>query len=575
MSAFTPARATIFSNLTLNCTRIPRPVRAVSLLAAMGALLLGAAPPNAKAQTTVSQAQLAACESLRDLRNLTITGATIRDNDQGDRPYCYVRGIISPAIHFHVQLPLPQDWNGRFLQWGDGGKDGDLDFANHRVAEGYAVANSNMGHDNGVEPGASFAFNNRRAEIDFGYRAVHLTVVAGKLLANRYYDQGPQYSYFEGCSQGGRQGLMEAQRYPGDFDGIVAGAPAFAYQALNAAGTWNLQRIFRDDLAGNLAVDSNGDGSADSLALLDVLHEQVLGRCDANDGVRDGIIDNPLSCDFDPSRDLNDLMCPSGSSAAQCFTPAQVQTISDFYNGPVDDQGREVYPGKARGSESQWARYYVPFAGNNMGPSKLVGVAGDHMNYLFYEQDPGITVPDLRDYRYQARTDGVFPEFHWMDYDINDFYSGKGDLMKSITDATDPDLSRYLTEQGGKLIVYHGWSDTLIVAEDTVDYFNEMVNTTFDGSFASAGDNARLFLAPGMGHCAGGPGPNSWDKLAPLVDWVENGRAPDQIVATRRDDGQVVNERPLCVYPAQTVYTGPAGGADEPANWRAENFSCR
>jgi len=369
--------------------------------------------------------------------------------------------------------------------------------------------------------------------------------------------------------------LMEAQRFPNDFDGIVAGAPAFAYQALNAAGIWNLQRIFRNNLAGNLAVDTNSDGSFDSLKLIEVLHEQVMGKCDANDGITDGVINNPLACDFDPSRDLNDLMCSAGTSTDECFSEDQLQTAIDLYTGPVDDNGNSVYPGKALGSETQWARYYIPYSGNNMGPSKLVGVAGDHMNYLFYEQDPGRTIPDVRDYQYQPRTDGVFPEFHWIDYDINDFYSGKGDLMKSITDAEDPNLTQFLKDRGGKLIIYHGWSDTLIVAEDTLDYFNDMVNITFSGSIAAASENARLFLAPGMGHCAGGPGPNSWDKLVPLVDWVENDVAPSSIIATHSSNGSVDNERPICAYPQQATYTGPTSGQNKPENWIAENFSCQ
>lgn len=554
-------------------------MRTLPLTASVSAFLTAAflltVLPSASMAQTVSDSDLAACQALGQLRNLTITSATIEANDRSESPYCYVRGIISPAIHFHAQLPLPEDWNGRFLQWGDGGKDGDLDFANHRVAEGYAVTNSNTGHDSGVEPGASFGFNNRQAEIDFGYRAVHLTVMAGKTLVQAYYNSTPTYSYFEGCSQGGRQGLMEAQRYPNDFDGIVAGAPAFAYQALNAAGTWNLQRIFRDNLAGNLAVDTNGDGDFDSLNLIDVLHKQVLGKCDASDGVRDGVVGDPFSCDFDPAADLADLMCPAGAASDQCFTGAQLQTIQDLYDGPRDDSGAQVYPGKMFGSEKRWTGLYIPHAGNNNGPGKLMGVAGDHMNYLFYEQDPGVAVPNVRNTEYQARTTGAMPEFHWIDWDINDFYSGKGDLMMSITDATDPDLSRFLKDRGGKLIVYHGLVDTLIVAEDTVDYYQEMVNTTFDGSMASANESSRLFLAPGMAHCAGGSGPNSWDKLAPLVDWVENGNAPDTITATRSQGGEVIDERPLCVYPQQARYTGPAGGANNADNWRAENFQCR
>ena len=522
-----------------------------------------------------SREKTTACVNLQKLRNLTITSAEIRENDQSDAPYCYVRGIISPAIHFHAQLPLPQNWNGRFLQWGDGGKDGDLDYADHRVAEGYAVTNSNTGHDNGVEPGASFAFNNRQAEIDFGYRAVHLTVLAGKLLVHEYYNRAPEYSYFEGCSQGGRQGLMEAQRYPNDFDGIIAGAPAFAYQALNASGVWNLQQIYRNNFAGNLAVDTDGNGTYDSLKLVDLLHEQVLNKCDALDGITDGVIDNPLTCNFDPVLDLNDLMCSSNGSANDCFSESQLQTIIDFYNGPIDDSGRQIYPGKAFGSELRWAGYYIPHEANDMSPSKLVGVAGDHMNYLFYENDPGVTIPDVRDYQYEPKIDGVFPEFHWRDYDINDFYSGKGDLMMSITDATDPDLSQFLRDRGGKLIVYHGWVDTLIVAEDTLDYFKELIDSTFNGNLGEASNTARLFMAPGMGHCRGGPGPNTWDKLAPMVDWVENGVAPDFVTAEHHSSGQVDNQRPVCAYPQQAQYVGPAGSANDPENWVVDNFQCR
>ncbi len=546
----------------------------VSLFAAIVSLALLTAPALATAQSA-SPAQQLACQALQGLRNLTITSATLRDNDQSDSQYCYVVGVISPAIHFHAQLPLPGNWNGRFLQWGDGGKDGDLDFADHRVAEGYAVANSNMGHDSGTEPGSSFAFNNRQAEIDFGYRAVHLTVMAGKTLVGSYYQQAPEYSYFEGCSTGGREGLMEAQRYSGDFDGIVAGAPAYAYQALNAAGTWHLQRIFRDNLIGNLAVDTNGDGSYDSLNLLEVLNKQVLGSCDANDGIVDGVINDPASCEFDPEQDLADLMCPTSQGTDSCFTGPQIETISDFYTGPRDDNGVQIYPGKLRGSEMRWIGLYVPHEGNNHAPGMLTGPAGDHMNYLFYEEDPGVTIPDISDSQYQARKTGVMPEYSWMEFDVNDYTSGKGDLMMSITDATDPDLSRFLKDRGGKLIVYHGLVDTLIVAESTRDYYNDMVDHTFNGNMGLAKNSARLFMAPGMAHCAGGPGPDTWDKLAPLVDWVENGKAPDSLTATHSSNGVVDNERLLCAVPQQARYTGPAGGANDSSNWTAANFTCQ
>ncbi len=522
-----------------------------------------------------SATDVQACEALASTPDLTVLSARLLPA-QGDTPaYCYVRGLIGPATHYHVQLPLPANWNSRFLQWGDGGKDGDLDFANHRLAEGYAVANSNTGHDNATEPGSQFGFNNRQAEIDFGYRSVHLTVMAGKALAERYYRSAPQYSYFEGCSTGGRQGLMEAQRFPYDFDGIVAGAPVNYYQAMNAAGVWWLQRLFKDDFAGNLAVDTDGDGSFDSVKLLETLNDRVLQKCDANDGVRDGILSNPLSCEFEPKRDLADLMCASGTSNDSCFTPAQVQTIADFYSGPTDRNGKVLYPGKALGSEREWINLYIPNARNRNAPTMLVGPAGDHVNYLFYENDPGVVIPDMTRPTHVPGRNATVPEVSWLEFDINDLADGKAALMQTLMDATDPDLSRFLADNNGKLLLYHGWSDSLSSAKATVQYFNAMVDSTFGGQMSAAMDSTRLFLAPGMGHCAGGPGPNTWDKLPALVDWVENGKAPDSITATHSSNGSVDNERLLCPYPQQSVFTGPAGGADNPANWRAENFSCR
>jgi len=546
-------------------------IRTLSRLALLSSAVCGLM----NAAHAQSAADTQACEALAFTTNLTILSAQIMPAQGSTPAYCYVRGLGGPATHYHVQLPLPGNWNARFLQWGDGGKDGDLDFANHRLAEGYAVANSNTGHDNAVEPGSQFGFNNRQAEIDFGYRSVHLTVMAGKALAQAYYRSEPSYSYFEGCSTGGRQGLMEAQRFPNDFDGIVAGAPVNYYQAMNAAGVWWLQRQFKDDFAGNLAVDTDGDGSFDSVKLLDVLNDRVLEKCDANDGIRDGLLSNPMSCEFEPQRDLADLMCSSGASGDSCFTLAQLQTIKDFYSGPSDRNGQVLYPGKALGSEREWVNLYVPNAANSNGPSMLMGPAGDHVNYLFYETDPGVVIPDMTRPTHVPGRNAALPEFSWLEFDINDLADGKASVMQSIMDATDPDLTRFLEENNGKLLLYHGWSDSLSSAKATVQYFDTMVAATYGGQMSAAMDSTRLFLAPGMGHCGGGPGPNTWDKLPALVDWVEKGEAPDSITATHSSNGSVDNERLLCPYPQQSIFTGPAGGADNPANWKAENFSCR
>ena len=260
-------------------------------LASLVALWCLSATDPATAQITV-EGKLR-CEALLDSRNLTLTEQKSLKIRRMDLPTAMCEASSVQQFTFMHNYRCPVTGTGAFFNGAMGART-EIWTLRTTVAEGYAVTNSNMGHDNGVEPGASFGFNNRQAEIDFGYRAVHLSVMAGKRLVRDYYGDNAEYSYFEGCSQGGRQAFMSAQRYPQDFDGIIAGAPAFNYQGLNAAGTWNLQRIFRDNLVGNLAADSTGDGSPDSLALLDKLHDRVLLKCDARDGVQDGVIGDRL-----------------------------------------------------------------------------------------------------------------------------------------------------------------------------------------------------------------------------------------------------------------------------------------
>ncbi len=540
---------------------------------AVAAVVAGCgAPPAASPGVLAADPDRAACEALLELPDLSITLARLVEA-RGDTPrYCYVRGTIPPGIVYHVQLPLPASWNGRFLKYGDGTKDGDLDFADHRLAQGYAVANSNMGHDSGSEPGAWFAFDNRQAEIDFAYRAVHLTANAGKSVVAAYYERPAARSYFEGCSTGGREALIEAQRFPNDFDGIVGGAPVFMYQELNAGHTWLLQRVFRNNYAGNLAFDADGDGKPESLRKLDLLADAVLARCDSNDGVKDGVVDEPLMCDFEPKRDLAALMCQNDVNADACFTSAQLKTIEDFYRGPYDSRGLVVIKGRAFGAERAWTED-IPHAGNQMFPTHLFN-ARDHAAFLFYENDPGVPVPRANDLTYVPDKNATPPEWAWWEFDIDDLTAGKADLMRDLMNATEPNLGRFLKRRDGKLILWHGWSDAGAPPEPTKDYYDAVVAQTFGGDLAAARERARLFMFPGMGHCGGGPGPNDWDPLGPLVQWVETGTAPDAVVATHSTDGRVDNERRVCAYPRVAHYTG-AGDANDPANWTAGNFTCR
>ena len=517
----------------------------------------------------------AACQALLQMRNLTVTSAAMEPASDAAPPHCYVRGTIAGRVRFHVQLPLRAAWNGRLLNIGDGGKDGVLNYDNARLAQGYAVANSNSGHDAAAEPGSSFARDNIEAVRDFGYRAVHLTSMASKAVVRGYYGQSAGFTYFDGCSTGGRQGLMEAQRFPDDFDGIVAGAPFTSYTAANMQEVWLAQRMFADDFAGNLAFDKDGDGLPDSLTKWEMLRDGVLAKCDEQDGIRDGVVDDPLACDFRPEVDLREAMCPGDVDADDCFTTRQLQTIQDIYGGAHDSQGVRVIKGFPKGSEWHWNTRFIPHEGNDLTPRRI-GNADDHVNFLFYETSPGEPVPvaNPNHTEYTPSKTSTPPEFAWWEFNIDDVTAGKGDVMMSIIDPQDPDLTRFLQRENGKLLLWEGWSDDIPV-EPIVDYYRSMVDTTFGGDLADAKEKAQLFLLPGVGHCRGGPGPDIWDRLTPLVEWVEGGQAPNSIVVESLTDGEVDNQRRVCAYPQRAVYNGPPGGQNDPANWVEENFVCR
>jgi hypothetical protein len=530
-------------------------------------ILLAAQAPAPAADDQV------ACAALLETRDVSITHAVMKPAAAAVPRHCYVQGNIQGRIRFHMQLPARANWNGKLVNIGDGGKDGDLDFADNYLAEGYATANSNMGHDAGATPRATFAHENLESMIDFGHRAVHLTANASKAVVRAYYRTAPRYTYFEGCSTGGREALMEAQRYPDDFDGIVSGAPVYNYQALNVSHVWLAQRVFADNFAGNLAFDKDGDGVPESLTKLNILRDAVLAKCDGRDGIKDGVIDQPPACDFKPEVDLASRMCSQDRNADDCFTRRQIQLIQDIYRGPHDSRGVQIYKGMDLGSEYDWARTIFPHKGNNMFPAKLLyGV--DHVNYLFYEKSPGVAPPNPTDMKQKLDKMTTAPEFGWWEFNIDDVTAGKGAAMSAITDATDPDLSRFLLRKNGKLLLYNGWADPEGPAQPAVDYYKKVIEATFQGDEQAARQRIRLFMFPGMGHCGDGPGPNSWNLLAPLADWIEKGVAPDSITARHSTNGRQDNEREVCPYPQRAVYRGPAGGENNPANWTAQNFSC-
>jgi feruloyl esterase len=463
--------------------------------------------------------------------------STATPKTTGGVSYCEVRGVIGPApsvINFAVGLPIA-NWNGRFVMGGDGGFDGSVALPLPRVAQGYAAANSDSGHVTPAANDASWAYNNRTTEIDYGYRAVDVTTQAAKAIVQSFYRSRIEYSYFEGCSTGGRQALMAAQRYPWHFDGIVGGAPAHNLTGLAVEQNWSLRQFLPDQ----------GKPGAGTIAPAQAvaLNKAVLTKCDAIDGVVDGPITNPEACRFKAA----EMACgAAGVDPAVCLSPAQVQSVQRVYDGPRTSWGRRLYPGKPAGSEAGWPVWLIPplnFQG---------GFTFSFMNYLFFPHDPGPP-----------------PGYNWYDFDF-DTDPPKGHLMARILDAVDPDLSAF-RHQGGKFILYHGGADGLIPPQRTTSYFEQVMRRHARGHHAhrGVGDFMRYFIVPGMDHCGAiGGGLKDWDRLAPLVQWVEHGVAPDRIIASQTLPAGTVRTRPLCPYPREARYAG-SGSTDD-----ATRFTC-
>ena len=491
-----------------------------------------------------AQTPPAACTALaaRALANTTITSA--QEITSGSftppgatnamtnlPPFCRVTGVIAPMadsdIRFEVWIPLA-GWNGKFAGVGNGGWAGVISYGPlaQQLRRGYAAASTNTGHE--AAPGldmARFAYDKPERLIDFAYRSHHETAMAAKPLVQAFYGKAPERSYFIGCSSGGYEGLMEAQRFPADYDGIVAGAPA---------NNWT--RLMAGDFDGVLAVLKNPASflPPDALGLL---YRGVLAACDRTDGVIDGVIDDPRRCTFDPAS----LSCSTRQDGSACLTEPQVEAARRIYSGLKDPvSGAQLYPGLARGSEPFWPH-----------------------------RDPANPFPiPLSHYKWLVFAD---PNWDWKTFDWNrtsDYEAHRKAETKlaPILNATNPDL-REFRRRGGKLLQYHGWNDQLIAAENSINYYESVEKLL--GSAAEVQSFYRLFMAPGMTHCGGGTGPNSFDMQPLLEQWVERGIAPDRVIATRSINGVVDRSRPLCVYPKTAVYTGTGDTND------AANFVCK
>ncbi|MCC9172966.1 tannase/feruloyl esterase family alpha/beta hydrolase [Arthrobacter sp. zg-Y179] len=467
---------------------------------------------------------------------VTITSAVVV-SENTPNPYCEVRGTIAPANTIVVRLPL-EGWTQRYLQTGCGGLCGNASINYGQAADcpvvedgTVASATTDMGHQ-GQNDG-SWAADNPQAQIDFAYRGVHVTALTAKALITKFYGRSPAYSYFTGCSDGGREALMEAQRFPDDFDGIAAGAPA---------NNMAVQNTYHH--AWNVLANKDADGNDILLAgKLPLIHNAVLAACDTLDGLADGVLDDPRACGFDPAS----LICAAGQDPAACLSAAEAEVVRKLHNGAVDDQGRRLEPEISHewGSELAWTLFVPEAQGDPVSSEQFA------LSYLRYLADPNNPRPDFE------LTDLEFTkQAFWETMQSSGYMS-----------AMDPDLGAF-KRSGGKLLLWHGWNDHHISPQSTLAYYDAVRGTM--GKHA-VNDFARLFMFPGVEHCSGGEGPDSFDVLTPVMAWVESGRAPASIIASKMetaDDGAetVSRTRPVYPYPAVARYDG-SGSTDDAANF--------
>jgi hypothetical protein len=455
--------------------------------------------------------------------------------------YCKVTGYVAPQVG--IKLALPEHWNSKLIEMGCGGHCGHLSdeglsaSCREALRKGYACVISDMGHK-GTGGDGLWAYNNLQAIVDWGYRGPHVTALAGKAITETFYQKPPDHSYFSGCSTGGRQALQEAQRFPWDFDGIIAGAPPIRLADLYVTFAWG-QRATHDAAGKPLL----------SIADLKLLTDGALARCDLDDGVRDGIISNPFTCPFRAA----DLACKKGQTTG-CLTPEKVQAAEQIYSGPVDVKGHSLFgAGAAPGSElgepeleksgGDWGIYYL---GTDQAPAAYSELTQEGLKYLFFSpaQSASWTIRQ---------------------FDFDKDYK-RLDVMQSLYDSSNPDLNRF-KDAGGKMLIYHGLNDLSILPQWIIKYYQNVERVM--GGRDQTQDFVRLFSLPGVEHCAGGPGADTVDYLSYLENWVERGNAPGKLVAAHLkkvdrthppsfplDPVLVQFTRPVFPYPTKATYQG-------------------
>ena len=441
-------------------------------------------------------------------------------------PFCRVIALAKPTsdsdIQFEIWIPPAAAWNGKFEGVGNGGYQGNISYAAMAsgLKQGYATASTDTGHT-----GDDLKFGEGHPEkvIDWSYRAIHVTAEISKLVIRDHEGRFPEHSYFVGCSTGGHQALSEAQRFPHDYDGIVAGDPAYDRVHQTAAYLWSW-----------IATHDNDGAPLLSPAKLHLITKSAIAACDAQDGIKDGIIAAPRSCHFDPAT----LACHSSENDS-CLTPPQIEAVRKVYAGLHNPRtGEEIFPGWSVGTEG-------------FGESAAQGWGA----YILDPKQP----MRIDVFRYFLFNDPAW-DWHTFDFDKDVAYA---DAHIGYMSAVNYDLSGF-HDRGGKLLMYTGWEDPVAAPLDVLKYYKGTVQTM--GGIQRTEQFFRFFMVPGMGHCGGGPGPNTFDMLGTLEQWVEHGVAPQKIVATHLTDNHPDRTRPLCPYPQVAKWKG-SGSTDDGANF--------